>query len=32
MFAVNAFPAGPNPSPSPLGYGTLRIYNFGDLN
>jgi hypothetical protein len=32
MFAVNAFPAGPNPSPSPLGYGTLRIYNTGDTN
>jgi hypothetical protein len=32
MFAVNAFPAGPNPSPSPLGYGTLRIYNVGDFN
>ena len=32
MFAVNAFPAGPNPSPSALGYGTLRIYNFGDFN
>lgn len=32
MFAVNAFPAGPNPSPSALGYGTLRIYNIGDLN
>jgi len=26
MFAVNAYPAGPNPSPTPLGYGTLRIY------
>ena len=32
MFAVNAFPSGPNPSPSPLGYGTLRIYNFGEFN
>jgi len=32
MFAVNAFPAGPNPSPSALGYGTLRIYNTGDSN
>lgn len=26
MFEVTAFPAGPNPSPSSLGYGTLRIY------
>jgi len=26
MFAVTAYPAGPNPSPTPLGYGTLRIY------
>ena len=26
MFQVTAFPAGPNPSPTPLGYGTLRIY------
>lgn len=32
MFAVNAYPAGPNPSPAPLGYGTLRIYNNGALN
>ena len=32
MFAVNAYPAGPNPSPSSLGYGTLRIYNFGAIN
>jgi hypothetical protein len=27
MFEVTAFPAGPNPSPTPLGYGTLRIYD-----
>lgn len=26
MFAVTAFPSGPDPSPAPLGYGTLRIY------
>jgi len=26
MFQVTAFPAGPDPSPTPLGYGTLRIY------
>ena len=26
MFQVTAFPEGPNPSPTPLGYGTLRIY------
>lgn len=26
MFQVTAFPAGPNPSPAPLGFGTLRIY------
>ena len=26
MFRIVAFPAGPNPSPTPLGYGTLRIY------
>ncbi len=26
MFAVSAYPAGPNPSPAALGYGTLRIY------
>lgn len=26
MFQVTAFPSGPNPSPAPLGYGTLRIY------
>ncbi|MEB3172465.1 MAG: DUF2808 domain-containing protein [Cyanobacteriota bacterium] len=26
MFQVTAFPSGPNPSPTPLGYGTLRIY------
>jgi len=26
MFRVTAFPAGPDPSPTPLGYGTLRIY------
>ena len=26
MFQVTAFPDGPNPSPTPLGYGTLRIY------
>jgi hypothetical protein len=31
MFQVTAFPAGPNPSPAPLGYGTLRIYNLSDL-
>jgi hypothetical protein len=27
MFEVTAWPAGPNPTPSPLGYATLRIYN-----
>ncbi|MBD2422475.1 DUF2808 domain-containing protein [Cyanobium sp. FACHB-13342] len=27
MFQVTAFPAGPNPSPAPLGFGTLRIYD-----
>ncbi|WP_254933592.1 DUF2808 domain-containing protein [Cyanobium sp. WAJ14-Wanaka] len=32
MFEVMALPAGPNPSPASLGYGTLRIYNFGDFN
>jgi hypothetical protein len=26
MFQVTAYPAGPNPSPAPLGFGTLRIY------
>lgn len=26
MFQVMAYPAGPDPSPTPLGYGTLRIY------
>jgi hypothetical protein len=26
MFQVTAFPAGDNPSPAPLGFGTLRIY------
>lgn len=26
MYEVTAFPAGPQPSPTPLGYGTLRIY------
>ena len=31
MFQVTAFPAGPNPSPAPLGYSTLRIYNLSDL-
>jgi hypothetical protein len=31
MFQVNAFPAGPNPSPAPLGFGTLRIYGLSDL-
>jgi hypothetical protein len=30
MFQVTAFPAGPNPSPAPVGFGTLRIYSFGD--
>jgi hypothetical protein len=30
QFQVTAFPAGPNPSPAPLGFGTLRIYSFGD--
>lgn len=32
MFEVMALPAGPNPSPASLGYGTLRIYNLGDFN
>ena len=32
MFEVTAYPAGPNPSPASLGYGTLRIYNVGDFN
>ncbi|SBO41887.1 conserved protein of unknown function [Cyanobium sp. NIES-981] len=27
MFQVQAFPAGPNPSPAPLGFATLRIYD-----
>jgi hypothetical protein len=27
MFQVTAYPAGPNPSPAPVGFGTLRIYN-----
>lgn len=27
MFQVNAYPAGANPSPASLGYGTLRIYD-----
>jgi hypothetical protein len=31
MFQVTGFPAGPNPSPVPLGYGTLRIYGLSDL-
>lgn len=26
MFQVTAFPAGPNPTPAQLGFGTLRIY------
>lgn len=26
MFAVTAYPSGPDPSPTSLGYGTLRIY------
>ncbi|QVL53854.1 MAG: DUF2808 domain-containing protein [Cyanobium sp. M30B3] len=26
MFQVTAFPAGPNPTPARLGFGTLRIY------
>lgn len=26
MFQVTALPAGPNPTPAPLGFGTLRIY------
>jgi hypothetical protein len=30
MFQVTAFPAGPNPSPTPLGFGTLRIYGIND--
>ncbi|MFM7549375.1 MAG: DUF2808 domain-containing protein [Cyanobacteriota bacterium] len=30
MFQVTAFPAGPNPSPTPLGFGTLRIYGYSD--
>jgi hypothetical protein len=31
MFQVTALPAGPNPSPAPLGFGTLRIYGLSDL-
>jgi hypothetical protein len=31
MFQVTAFPAGPNPSPTPLGFGTLRIYGWSDV-
>lgn len=27
MFQVTAYPAGENPSPAPLGFGTLRIYD-----
>ena len=27
MFQVTAYPAGPNPSPASLGFGTLRIYD-----
>jgi len=27
MFQVTAYPAGPNPSPAPVGFGTLRIYD-----
>jgi hypothetical protein len=27
MFQVTAYPAGDNPSPAPLGFGTLRIYD-----
>lgn len=27
MFQVMAYPAGPNPSPAPVGFGTLRIYD-----
>lgn len=27
MFQVTAYPAGANPSPAPLGFGTLRIYD-----
>ena len=27
MFQVKAYPAGPNPSPAPVGFGTLRIYD-----
>jgi len=27
MFAVTAWPEGPNPSPAPLGYATLRVYS-----
>lgn len=27
MFQVSAYPAGPNPSPASLGFGTLRIYD-----
>jgi hypothetical protein len=26
MFQVTAMPAGPNPTPAPVGFGTLRIY------
>jgi Protein of unknown function (DUF2808) len=28
MYAVTAYPAGPNPTPASLGYGTLNIYPF----
>ena len=31
LFQVTAYPAGPNPSPAPLGFGTLRIYNWSDI-
>ena len=31
LFQVTAFPAGPNPNPTPLGFGTLRIYGLSDL-
>jgi hypothetical protein len=27
LFQVTAYPAGPNPSPAPVGFGTLRIYD-----
>ncbi|MEB3307388.1 MAG: DUF2808 domain-containing protein [Cyanobacteriota bacterium] len=30
MFRVTAFPAGPDPWPTPLGFGTLRIHSFSD--